>query len=156
MLTEADMLARITALADVKSRQDIAAALAIYHPDIELVWPSVGAISRGAAAVERSLRIFFALFPDYRITLGDTACKGALMLAAGEVSLTPHIPGHPCPAVTVPVCLQLHFKDERIARETFFLDAGLICQRAGITPAQLHAAAGIAHTTLPTQEPFPC
>lgn len=156
MITEAEMLALTSELARVKSRQNIAAALAIYHPDIELVSPSFESISRGAAEAEKNLHVFFALFPDYRVTLADYACKGPMMLATGEVSVTPRIPGHPCPRVTVPVFLELRFEDERIIKETFFLDAGLICKRAGITPEQLRAAATNASQSTPRQELQAC
>lgn len=156
MITEAEMLALASELAGVKSRQDIAAALAIYHPDIELVSPSFESISQGAAEVQRSLQVFFTLFPDYRVSLVEHACKGAMMLATGQVSVTPQIPGHSCPRVTVPVFLELHFEDKRIVKETFFLDAGLVCKRAGITPEQLRAAAISASTSTPTKGQHAC
>lgn len=140
MITEAEMLALISELARVKSQQNIAAALAIYHPDIELVAPSFESVSQGATAAEENMHVFFALFPDYCVTLVDYAYKGSMMLVMGEVSLTPQIPRHRCPRVTVPVFIEFHFKDERIIKEIFFLDAGLICKRAGITPEQLRSA----------------
>ena len=151
MITEAEMLAVSSRLASVKSQQDIAAALAIYHPDIELISPSFDSVSRGEAEAEKNLHVFFALFPDYQVALSEYACKDAMMLATGTVSVTPQIPDHPCPRVTVPVFLELHFEGELIVKETFFLDAGLICKRAGITPEQLRAAAQIA-STQPTQK----
>lgn len=146
-MNQAQMLALTCELASVKSQQDIQAALNIYHPDIELISPSFDSLSRGTAETEKNLQVFFALFPDYHVTLTEHACKGAMMLATGQVSLTPKIPGYPCPKVTVPVFLELHFKDERIVKETFFLDAGLICKRAGITLDHLRAAAKLASTT---------
>ena len=156
MITEAQMLALSSELARVKSRQNVEAALAIYHPDIELVSPSFESVSRGVVEAEKNLRVFFALFPDYHVTLADYACKGPLLLATGEVSVTPRIPGHPCPRVTVPVFLELWFEDERIIKETFFLDVRLICKRAGITPEQLQAAAINARRSAPAQELQAC
>lgn len=141
MITKAKMRALTSELARVKSQQNITAALAIYHPDIELISPSFGSVSRGLAETEKNLHIFFTLFPDYYVTLANYACNGAMMLATGAVSLTPRVPGHSCPRVTVPVFLEFWFEDERIIKETFFLDAGLICKHAGISPEQLRAAA---------------
>lgn len=140
MITEAKMFALTSKLARVKSQQNIAAALAIYHPDIELVAPSFGSVSRGVDAAKKNMHVFFRLFPDYYVTLTDYACKGEMMLVVGEVSVTPHIVGHQCPRVTVPVFIEFRFKDERIIKEIFFLDAGLICKQAGITPEQLSTA----------------
>ena len=156
MITEAEMLALAGELARVKSQQNIAAALAIYHPDIELASPSFESISRGTAEAKKALQVFFALFPDYHVTLADYACKGQMMLATGEVSVTPQIPAQPCPRVTVPVFLELHFEGKRIVKETFFLDAGLVCKRAGITPEQLRAAASSASTSTATKGQHAC
>ena len=156
MITEAEMLALTRELARVKSRQNIKAALTLYHPNIELNSPGFESISRGAAAVEKNLQVFFALFPDYRVTLADYACKGPMLLATGEVCVTPQIPGHPCPQVTVPVFLELLFEGERIIKEIFFLDVGLVCKRAGITPAQLRAAALQASQSISMQELQAC
>jgi len=44
MNNETDMLSLVTKLAKVKSEQNILAALAIYHPEIELASPSFNAI----------------------------------------------------------------------------------------------------------------
>ena len=141
MISEAKMLDLTNELARVKSQQNIAAALDIYHPDIELISPSFDSISRGYTETLKNLQVFFTLFPDYQVRLGDYAINGPMLLATGEVSVTPLIPGHPCPKVTVPVFLEFHFKDERIVKETFFLDVGMICKRANITLGQLRATA---------------
>ena len=153
MITEVEMLALSYELARVKSEQNIPAALAIYHPDIELDSPSFASVSRGSAQVEKNLHIFFGLFPDSRVTLKQHAINGTVMLASGEVQITPHILHHPCPQISVPVFLELHFKEQRIHKETFFLDMGLICQKAGILPEQLTAAAANhAHSLTPQQD----
>lgn len=140
MMTEAKMLALTKELARVKSRQDIAAALAIYHPDIELISPGFESTCRGQMEVKKGLLFFFALLPDYQVTLLSHACNGPMMLAVGEVSLTPRIPDHPCPRVSIPVFIEFHFNEERISKEIFGLDIGLICKKAAITPQQWTAA----------------
>ncbi len=150
------MHALASELARVKSEQNIAAALAIYHPDIELQVPSIELVHRGTAAVERGLQIFFVLFPDYQIGLHKVAYQGATLLATGQVSLTPCVPAHTCPRISMPVFLELEFRDARIHRETFFLDVGLLCRRAGITADQLRAAAAEAQCALEQAEVRAC
>ena len=151
MISEAKMLDLTNELARVKSQQNITAALDIYHPNIELVSPSFESISRGRTETEKNLQVFFALFPDYQVRLCDYAINESMLLATGEVSVTPFISGHPCPKVTVPVFLEFHFKDERIVKEIFFLDVGMICKRANIKPEQLSAAATNASRSISKQ-----
>ncbi|HLD69080.1 MAG TPA: nuclear transport factor 2 family protein [Pseudomonas sp.] len=155
-MTSEQMHALASKLARVKSEQNIAVAMTIYHPDIELAAPSFDARHCGAAAVEQGLQVFFTLFPDYQIELHKTAYQGATMLASGQVRVTPHVPGQVCPCVSVPVFLELEFRDARIYRETFFLDAGLLCRRAGIAPEQLRAAAAEAQRALEQTEVHAC
>jgi hypothetical protein len=146
------MLALSAELARVKSKQNIPAALAIYHPEIELISPGFDSVSCGSEEVEASLKIFFRLFPDYQVTLANYAFNDSTMLARGQVSVTPWLPDRTCPKVSVPVFLEFQFKDERISKETFFLDVGLICKRADIAPEQLIAAAKTALRLTPTKE----
>lgn len=155
-MTENQMLALSQELARVKSEQNVLAAVAIYHPEIELVAPGFDSVSRGSTEVEASLRLFFTLFPDYRVTLKQHAFNGSLMLATGEVQVTPWLPERSCPQVRVPVFLELHFQDNRIRKETFFLDVGLICKRAGITPEQWATAATTVHLYNQTKETLTC
>lgn len=156
MLTETEMLAITTELARVKSRGDSVAALAIYHPEIELASPGFASVSRGRAEVGRSLAVFFALFPDYRVTLTNHACRGDMMLATAEVSFTPAIPGVSCPHLTVPVFIEFHFRDGLISREVFGLEMSVVCQRAGITEQQWQAAVSHAALTVINEEKTAC
>lgn len=155
-MTPEQMHALASELARAKSEQNIAAALAIYHPDIELASPSFDALQRGTMAVKRGLQLFFALFPDYRVELHKAALDDLTMLASGQVCMTPRIPGQNCPRISVPVFLELEFRDARIYRETFFLDAGLVCRRAGITPDRLRSAAAAAQRALEQAEVRAC
>ena len=139
-MTESEMLALIAELASVKSQQNIAAALALYHPDIELVSPGFGSCCQGRDEVEKSLKLFFQLFPDYRVTLTGYQFNGSVLLSSGEVSLTPNIPGWPCRSVCVPVQIEFRFRDKHIHKEVFGLDPKLVCDVAGV-PVSLWKAA---------------
>jgi len=137
MINEAKMLSLVTELADVKSRQDIAAALAIYHPDIELISPSFNSDIKGGVDVGQQLAVFFKLFPDYEVSLDQYAANEKVMLATGQVSVTANIPGKNCPRIQLPVFIEFHFHESRISKEVFYLDAGLVCKKSGITPEDL-------------------
>src|SRR6266568_1907162 len=62
-----------TALADAKSRQDLPAAMRLFHRDMLLECPRFGTIARGLPENETALRRFFASFPDYHVTLAGHA-----------------------------------------------------------------------------------
>jgi len=137
---EERMLALVSQLAEVKSEQNILAALSIYHEDIELISPSFQSSAKGSVEVQKQLEIFFSLFPDYSVALEQYAVNKQLMLATGQVSLSANIPGKKCPTITLPVFIEFHFQADRIIKEVFYLDAGLICEKSGITPEDLQQA----------------
>ncbi len=132
-MNEKEMKALVNELARVKSEQNVLAALEIYHPEVELISPSFEAAAVGCEEVEKQLGLFFLLFPDYQVTLEDYAINGLLMLATATVTLSVHIPGKTTPKITIPVFLEFHFSDNRISKEVFHMDAGLICRRSGIS-----------------------
>jgi len=137
---EERMLALVSRLAEVKSEQNILAALAIYHEDIELISPSFKSSAKGSIEAQQQLEIFFSLFPDYKVSLDQYAVNKQLMLATGQVSLSANIPGKKCPSIILPVFIEFHFQAERIIKEVFHLDAGLICEQSGIKPDDLQQA----------------
>ena len=137
MIDESKMLALVTELAKVKSEQNILAALAIYHAEVEMVAPSFNAVAKGSEEVEQQLKVFFSLFPDYEISLEQYAVNGDLMLATGQVWVTLNIPGKPCPRIQLPVFIEFHFREQRISKEVFYLDAGMLCAKSGVSPQDL-------------------
>jgi len=58
------------ALAVAKSRQDVPAAMKLFHRDMLLESPAFGTMARGLAENEQVLTRFFTSFPDYNV-----ACK---------------------------------------------------------------------------------
>lgn len=86
---QSHMLHQVTALAHAKSRQNIEASLGIYHEDVELITPSLNAHGVGAARVRQQLEVFFNTFPDYQVTLEQHAFNDNLLLAMGQVTVTP-------------------------------------------------------------------
>jgi len=145
MSNEAKLLSIVNELAKVKSEQNILAALSIYHPEIELVSPSFNAHAKGSEEVELQLNVFFSLFPDYEVSLEQHAIDDNVMLATGQVWVTLNIPGKDCPRIQLPVFIEFHFIEDRISKEVFFLDAGMVCKKSGVTPEEL------AHATLSFQ-----
>jgi len=130
-------------LARVKSEQNIHGALSIYHPEAKLVSVGLGVEARGSIEIEQQLRVFYALFPDYRVELKQVACNDQSLLATGIVDLTPSIPGHSCQTIQQETSFAFTFKDGRIFQEYFYLDFGLVCQKAKISPAQFLEATNL-------------
>lgn len=137
MDNEEKMLSIVNALAKAKSKQDIAGALAIYHPEVELISPSFNSHARSRREVGQELTLFFSLFPDYEVEIEQYATKDKILLSTGQVKVTPNIAGKECAQITLPVFIEFHFKDNLIAKEVFSLDAGIICRKAGITADDL-------------------
>jgi predicted ester cyclase len=126
-----------TALAVAKSRQDLPAALRLFHPDVVLEAPPFGVTARGLAENERALKGFFASFPDYAVTLdghasagGTLVCWGTarMTMADGWLGLAPH--GRPA---ELPVFLRFTFAGDRIASEHFAFDLAALCARSGVS-----------------------
>jgi len=140
MNQEVSMQAIVARLAQVKSEQNIPAALDIYHPNAELISPSFQSTAEGSKQIQQQLEIFFRLFPDYEVSLDQQAINGHVMLASGQVRLTPQIPDKVCPQIQLGVFIEFHFHQERISREIFHLDAGLICKKSAISIEELNRA----------------
>ena len=140
MNQEASMKALVAHLAQVKSEQNIPAALNIYHKNVEIVSPSFQSTAKGSKQVQQQLEVFFRLFPDYEVSIDQQAINGHVMLASGQVRLTPKIPDKVCRQIQLGVFIEFHFHQERISREVFHLDAGLICKKSAITIEELNRA----------------
>jgi hypothetical protein len=57
------------ALGAAKSRQDVPAAMKLFHEDMVLENPAFGTKARGLAENEKVLTRFFTSFPDYNVVL---------------------------------------------------------------------------------------
>jgi predicted ester cyclase len=125
------------ALAIAKSRQDVAAALKVLHPDMVLETPAFGTMARGAAENERVLTRFFASFPDYNVVLQGSASNDDTLICWGTVQMT--MTGDRFGVVPngiraeLPVFIQFAFKDDLIAGERFFFDLSALCAQSGVS-----------------------
>ncbi|GEC57151.1 putative ester cyclase [Bradyrhizobium japonicum] len=131
----------VSELARVKSEQDIEAALAIYHPEGILQSPPMGARSRGADELRRSLEIFFKFAPDYSVQLTGQAADGDTLCSWGTISFTPAYTFRgekPNGArVTTPVFILFRFKDRKIVWESFHFDLADVAHQASV-PAEAY------------------
>ncbi len=130
----------VSLLAKAKSAQDIQGALAIYHPDASLVTAGLGTQAKGVVEIEQQLNIFFALFPDYQVEIIDVACNENTLLATGYVYVTPSLPNHTSQRIKQLTSFAFEFDENRISKEIFFLDFGLLCRTANISQKQLSDA----------------
>lgn len=133
------MAAIVGELARVKSRQDVEAALAIYHPDGVLLSPPLGARSEGSEQLRKGLETFFRFAPDYSVTLSGQAADNDTLCAWGEISFTPaytfrgEILGNV--RATTPVFILFRFRDRKIVWESFHFDLADVARQVGV-PAE--------------------
>lgn len=132
-MTQEQKLAMVAQLARVKNQGDVEAALAIYHPEVELSWPSLGSIARSTAAVRQGLERFFRVFPDYRISLTSSRMEGEVLMADAQATLTPHVGAGVGRTVSLPVLLEFHFSQDRIRKEVFELNVDQLLALTGVS-----------------------
>ena len=125
------------ALAAAKSRQDVPAALRLFHQEMVLESPAFGTTARGLAANEKALTRFFASFPDYDVDLRDHASNGDSLVCWGTVRMT--MTGDRFGVVPtgsraeLPVFIQFTFQEDLIAGERFFFDLSALCAQSGVS-----------------------
>ncbi len=125
------------ALASAKSRQDLPAAMKLFHPDMTLETPAFGTTARGLAENEKTLACFFASFPDYHVKLQGHAISGDTLICWGMARMT--MTGDRFGVVPngrsaeLPVFIQFAFKDGLIAGERFFFDLSALCAQSGVS-----------------------
>lgn len=140
MHTEAEMLSLVDRLAKAKGEQNIAAALAVYHSEALMEAPGFAGLAKGHGEIDRQLKVFFSLIPDYRVELERHAFNDQVMLATGSVFATLNIRGKKCPSICLPAFFEFHFTEQRISKEVFHLDVSLICRKSGVTIEDLFLA----------------
>jgi len=124
-------------LAIAKSRQDVAAALTVLHPDMVLETPAFGTRVQGLAENERILRRFFMSFPDYHVTLEGRANSGDTLVCWGTARMTmtgDRFGGVPNGRrAELPVFITFAFRDDKIAHERFVFDLSELCAQSGVS-----------------------
>ena len=138
--------------AAAKSRQDIAAALAVCHEDFVLDTVAFGIRGTGKPEVAAQLAIFFTTFPDYAATLEGQAAGDGVVTAWGTIRATMRGPfGTFAPtgrAFALPYSCVFPHRDGRLAGERFFFDLNAMCEQLGLpierVAAELRAFRGEA------------
>ncbi len=132
-----EMLRIAEELASAKSRQDVAAAMRVYHPQGILEAPPFVSRREGADDIRASLERFFTLFPDYSVTLTQSAVSGETLIGWGEIKMTmTGRPGGQTPngqRACVPVFILFKFRDGLVFWESFNFDLASLCQQSGVT-----------------------
>jgi SnoaL-like domain len=127
-------------LAHAKSRQDVAAAMAVYHPEAVLESPSLGTRYVGLE-IEGALKGWFAFAPDYRVGLDGHGLDGQTLCCWGNVSFTPAFTvGGGVPngrGVRVPAFLLFRFEDDRVSWESFHFDVAAVARQCGVDASDL-------------------
>jgi SnoaL-like polyketide cyclase. len=131
------MFALAQALAVAKSRQDVPAAMKLFHEDMLLENPAFGTEARGLAENENVLTRFFTSFPDYNVVLQGHAGNDDTLICWGTVQMT--MTGDRFGVIPngrraeLPVFIQFAFKDDLIAGERFFFDLSALCAQSGVS-----------------------
>ncbi|MGV9839395.1 nuclear transport factor 2 family protein [Nocardia niigatensis] len=127
-------------LAEAKSRQDVATAMTIYHPEGVLESPSLGTRYAGAE-IERAIAGWFAFAPDYTVRLDGHGLDGETMCCWGEIGFTPAFTfGGAVPngdRVSVPVFILFGFQDGRVSWESFNFDVAGVARQCGVDASDL-------------------
>ena len=147
MLATTHMRHLVERYAGAKSRADVDGALAYCHESFTLEAVSLGVRSRNRAETAAHLRVFFAAFPDYAVTLEDLTFGRAAAGCWGSARMTMHgaFAGiAPTGAsATLPVFCAFTFADGLLASERFFFDLATLCigiqVEIGTLQAALHA-----------------
>lgn len=127
-------------LAQAKNRQDITAAVGVYHPDAVLESPSLGSHYVGAE-VEGAVTAWFGFAPDYEVRLDGSALDGDTLCCWGEIAFTPaHTFGRAVPngnRVSVPVFILFRFRDGHVIWESFHFDVAGVARQCGVDATAL-------------------
>jgi predicted ester cyclase len=131
------MFALAQALADAKSRQDVAAASRLLHADMLLHTPAFGTCARGLVENVQVLERFFSNFPDYEVELQGRAGNADSLVCWGRVRMT--MTGERFGVTPngkradLPVFIRFTFADDLIASEYFFFDLSELCAQSGVS-----------------------
>ena len=143
-LSRESAIGLVEQLADVKSRQLVDDALDIYHPDGVLLCPPFGSRAHGTDELHRSLTVFFAMMPDYSVTLTGYGMDGTTLCAWGSIAMTlartftGEAPNGQ--RVETPVFILFRFRDGKVAWESFHFDLGDVARQSGVPASSLEVA----------------
>jgi predicted ester cyclase len=126
----------VSNLASVKSRQDVKAALEIYHRNATLLCPPWQSRAKGRDQIEKSLVSFFSLVPDYVVELANHAMAGDTLCSWGTIRMTlSTTPGGYTPngrKVSTPVFILFRFDEGQVIWESFHFDLADVARQSGV------------------------
>jgi SnoaL-like protein len=138
------MRSLVETYARAKSRADVAGAMAVCAESFVLDTPSFGIASRNRDETTGHLAAFFHAFPDYGVTLDRITFGDAAVGCWGTARMTLRGPFlHLAPTnrtAELPVFSGFEFVDDRLARETFFIDVAMLSDGIGVPLADMRAA----------------
>ncbi|KRB93596.1 steroid delta-isomerase [Noviherbaspirillum sp. Root189] len=136
----------VSELASVKSRQDIKAALEIYHKDATLLCPPWQSSSHGRAELEKKLVGFFRLVPDYAVELTGYAMAGETLCTWGTIrmtlSTTPRGDKPNGRKVSTPVFILFRFSEGKVIWESFHFDLADVARQSEVPTEAFVQASG--------------
>jgi steroid delta-isomerase-like uncharacterized protein len=138
-----DLVTLVAAYAGAKSRQDVAAALAVCDDGFVLDTPAFGTRSRGKAETAAQLQAFFAAFPDYAVTLDGRVAEGDAVACWGTVTMS--LRGRVVDIVPtgrtarVPFVSVFTGRAGRLTGERFFFDLATLCTQLGVSTDRMAA-----------------
>lgn len=139
-MSAADAMEIVGRLADAKSRQDVAATMAIYHPDAVLEAPPLGTRHVGPE-VEQAIVGWFAFAPDYKVHVEGHGMDGETLCCWGRISFTPAFTWSGvtpnAERATVPAFMLFRFDDGQVSHESFHFDVAGVARQCGVDAAAL-------------------
>jgi len=142
-MTTTSLTVRAERYAAAKSAQDVAGALAVCADDFVLDAPAFGTRSQGKAEAAAQLRMFFAAFPDYGVTLdgsvaGDdtVACWGTATMTLGGTFLDIAPTGR---TARIPFVSVFTGAGGRLTSERFCFDLAALCTQLGVSTDRMVA-----------------
>jgi hypothetical protein len=138
------MRALTEAYARAKSSADVAGAMAVCAESFVLDTPAFGIASRNRAETVGHLGAFFHAFPDYGVRVIATTFGPAVAACWGTARMTLAGPFLHLAATNrtaeIPFASAYDFVDDRIGRETFFIDLAQLCDGIGVGIEDMRAA----------------
>lgn len=132
-----DAKAIVSKLAAVKSRQDINAALEIYHQEATLLCPPWQSSAQGRNQIEKSLVSFFKLVPDYAVELDGYAMAGDTLCSWGTIrmtlSTTPRGDSSNGKRAATPVFILFRFSERKVIWESFHFDLADVARQSEVS-----------------------
>lgn len=126
----------VSRYAEAKSRQDTQSALRLCTDDFLLHTEAVHNTMIGKRSVGRLLAAFFAIFPDYHVTLDGSSLNGYGYTCWGTLRMTMHGRMGPWPpthrTANLPFVCVFTIREGLLASEHFFFDRYAMCEALGL------------------------